>query len=63
MKPTHTKPEQPLLAVKEVARRLGTSVKTVRRMIAGHQLAAHRIGRLVRIAENDLQLFVGLRRG
>ena len=63
MKPTHTKPEPSLLAVKEVARRLCISVKTVRRMIAGHQLPAHRIGRLVRIAEIDLQLFVGLRRG
>ena len=63
MKPTPTKSEQPLLAVKEVARRLGISAKTVRRIIDRGELPAHRIGRLVRIADTDLQLFVGLRRG
>lgn len=67
MKPTPTKPDPraaaPLLAVQEVAHRLGISVKTVRRMIAGRHLPAHRIGRLVRVTETDLQAFVGLRRG
>ncbi len=63
MKPPHTQSEPPLLAVKEVARRLSISVKTVRRLVASGELPVHRIGRLVRIADTDLQRFVGQHRG
>ena len=41
--------------VTATAERLNVSTKTVRRLIAGKQLPAHRIGRLVRIAEDDIQ--------
>ena len=42
------------LSVAEVAVRLGVSGKTVRRMIKGGDLRAHRVGRLVRVAERSL---------
>ena len=66
MKLDRPKPEPrttaPLLTVRDSACRLGISPKTVRRMIASGGLPAHHIGRLVRIAESDLQIFVSLRR-
>jgi excisionase family DNA binding protein len=47
-----------LLTVEEAADRLGTSVRFVRRLIAGHRIAYIRIGRHVRIAEADLASFI-----
>jgi excisionase family DNA binding protein len=53
--PTVTGQSRPrLLSVFEVADRLGVSVKTVRRMAARGDLPAHRIGRLLRVSEEDL---------
>lgn len=51
-----------LLTLAAVAERLAVSTKTVRRWIAGELLHAHRLGRQVRVAEEDLQLFLALRR-
>lgn len=66
MIPTRPKPETrttvPLLTVEEVARRLNTSTKTVRRRIADGDLPVHRIGRAHRISETDLQTFLAARR-
>jgi excisionase family DNA binding protein len=42
------------LSVAEVAVTLGVSGKTVRRMIKRGDLRAHRVGRLVRVAERSL---------
>jgi excisionase family DNA binding protein len=47
-------PEERFLSVAEVAMRLGVSRKTVRRMIKRGDLRAHRVGRLVRVAERRL---------
>ena len=47
-----------LLDVPAVARRLDVSEKTVRRLIARRELQAHRIGRLLRISEEELGLFL-----
>jgi excisionase family DNA binding protein len=47
-------PRERFLSVAEVAVRLGVSGKTVRRMIKRGSLRAHRVGRLVRVAERSL---------
>jgi excisionase family DNA binding protein len=47
-----------LLSVDQVAARLGTSPRFVRRLIAERRIAFHRVGRHVRIAETDLVAFV-----
>ena len=46
----------------EVAAHLQLSTKTLRRWIKAGDLVAHRIGRKLRISENDLQAFIRLRR-
>ena len=51
-----------LLTVQHLATRLGVSDKTVRRLIASGSLSAHRIGRGVRISEDDLEIFLATRR-
>lgn len=50
------------LTVVEVADRLGASEKTVRRLVADGSLHHHRIGHLVRIAEEDFAAFIAARR-
>ena len=50
------------LTVADVADRLGASEKTVRRLLADGSLHHHRIGHLVRIAEEDFNAFVAARR-
>jgi len=47
-----------LLDVPAVARRLDVSEKTVRRLIVRGELRAHRIGRLIRISEDELDRFL-----
>jgi excisionase family DNA binding protein len=51
-----------LLAIPDVADRLGISTKSVRRMIARGELRAHRIGRLIRVSEADYHNYVVERR-
>ncbi len=48
-----------LLAVGDVAEQLNVSTKTVRRWIKRGELHVHHLGRLHRIAEDDLRLFLG----
>jgi excisionase family DNA binding protein len=48
----------PLLDIPAVARRLGVSGKTIRRAIDRGDLPAIRLGRLIRIAEDDLERYV-----
>ena len=59
-----TKPFQlpRLLTVDEMAERLNVCSKTIRRWIAGNELPAHRLGRSVRVAEDDLMAFLGKHR-
>ena len=47
-----------LLSVAMVATCLGVSTKTVRRLIKDGQLPSHRVGRLIRISETDLAVFI-----
>ena len=51
-----------LLSIPETAEQLGISDKGVRRAIERGDLAAHRIGRLLRISDEDLAAFVAVRR-
>jgi excisionase family DNA binding protein len=51
-----------LLDVPAVARQLDVSEKTVRRLIARGELRAHRIGRLLRISEEELGRFIDANR-
>jgi len=57
------RPATRLLTIPAVAERLDVSAKTVRRLIAAAALVAHRIGRSVRVSEDDLRLFLNQRRG
>ena len=47
-----------LLTVDEAAERLGTSARFIRRLIAERRIAYVKVGRHVRIAEDDLAGFV-----
>jgi excisionase family DNA binding protein len=51
-----------LLAVSEVAALLQVSPKTVRRWIERRELRTHRLGRQLRVSEEDLAAFLGQRR-
>ena len=51
-----------LLNVAQVARHIGVSEKTVRRWIDSKILPAHRLGRLVRVSESDLNVFIRMSR-
>ena len=51
-----------LLAVGEVAELLQVSSKTVRRWIERQELRTHRLGRQLRVAEEDLTAFLAQRR-
>ncbi len=51
-----------LLAVNEVAELLQVSSKTVRRWIERRELRTHRLGRQLRVSEEDLAAFLGQRR-
>ena len=46
-----------LLSVEEVARRLDTPVRFVRRLIAERRITFHKVGRYVRISTTDLDAF------
>lgn len=67
--PTRTSSHRPplpatptLLDAAAVAARLGLSPRTVRRLIAARELPVHRIGRSVRVSEDDLTRFLAAQR-
>ena len=49
-------------SISEVAEMVGVVTRTVRRWIEDRLLVAHRIGRVLRIAETDLQTFLAAHR-
>jgi excisionase family DNA binding protein len=51
-----------LMSVEEVARLLDVCTKTVRRWICRGDIHVHRVGRNLRIAEEDLQTFLNRNR-
>jgi excisionase family DNA binding protein len=59
--PGHQIHDAPLLDIRAVARRLGVADKTVRRFIDRGELRAFRIGRLLRISEEEYLRFLAAR--
>ncbi len=55
---TNEETTRPLLTISEVAEFCRVSTRTVRRWIERGELAAHRLGRQVRISEKDLRAFL-----
>jgi excisionase family DNA binding protein len=55
---THPVDTSPLLTVDQVAERLGTPTRFVRRLIAQRRIGFCRVGRYVRIGANDLADFI-----
>jgi len=51
------------MTLEQVSERLQVSVKTVRRWIDAGDLVTHRFGRGLRVSEDDLQVFIRMRRG
>lgn len=49
---------QRLLTVEQAATALGTGPRFVRRLIAERRIRFHKLGRHVRIAEDDLAVFI-----
>jgi excisionase family DNA binding protein len=56
--PPHEVPGAPLIDIAAVARRLDVCVKTVRRFIARGELRAFRIGRQLRVSEEEILRFL-----
>jgi excisionase family DNA binding protein len=59
--PTSTRLSQ-MLSIRQVAERYGACPKTVSRWIKRHGLRVHRVGRTIRIAEEDAAAFMAARR-
>ena len=55
---TNEETTRPLLTVSEVAEFCRVSTRTVRRCIERGELATIRIGRLLRVSEKDLKIFL-----
>ncbi|HEX8233358.1 MAG TPA: helix-turn-helix domain-containing protein [Caulobacteraceae bacterium] len=51
-----------MLSIGDVAEAMNASTRTIRRWIADGDLHAHRMGRLVRVSEDDLVAFAATRR-
>ena len=51
-----------LLTVEQVAILLSVSTKTVRRLIECEELHSHRVGRGIRIAREDLRVYLNVSR-
>jgi excisionase family DNA binding protein len=58
----HGRPVTRLRTIDEAAELLNVSPRTVRRFIESGALPAHRLGRLVRIADPDLAAFLAANR-
>jgi excisionase family DNA binding protein len=58
--PEHSLPT--LFTIKQTAKQINVSSKTIRRWIDTGDLVAHRIGHQFRISEPDLQIFIRLHR-
>ena len=54
-----TRPPEPVwMGTPEAARRLGVTIRTLRRLIDDGRLPAYRIGRVIRLQQSDLDAFV-----
>ena len=55
---TPTKGRVRLLTIEEAAAALAVSVRTVRRLITARNLVAHRIGRCIRVSEEEISRYL-----
>ena len=60
--PGSTSGPPPMMSVRDVAEYLDLSERHIAREIRGKRLAAHHFGRLVRVAWEDLQIYIAARR-
>jgi excisionase family DNA binding protein len=51
-----------MLSVEQVALQVGVSIKTVRRWINRREVHCHRLGRTIRVSEDDLIAFLNRHR-
>ena len=51
-----------MMSVKQIALQVGVSIKTVRRWIERRELHCHRLGRSIRVSEDDLIAFLNRHR-
>ena len=56
--PRRSAEQEPLLSVEQVAERLGTPTRFVRRLIAQRRIRFCRVGRYVRVSTSDLAEFI-----
>jgi excisionase family DNA binding protein len=63
MRDERRQPFSRLPPIDQVAEGLGVSKRTVRRLIARHELVACRLGRSVRVHPDDLAAYIDRRRG
>jgi excisionase family DNA binding protein len=61
-RPHHGRALPKYYAITAVAEALDVSARTVRRWIANGDLIAHRVDRVVRVADTDLRTFLALHR-
>lgn len=59
---SHSGNQIKFFTIAEVAERLNVATRTVRRWIKAGDLIVHRVGAVVRIAEDDLRAFLALHR-
>jgi excisionase family DNA binding protein len=59
---TPAKPRLRLLSVDDIADDLGVSTKTIRRLIDDGELRAYRIGRALRVSEDEVRKYLNRRR-
>ncbi len=52
----------PMLSLKQFADLVGVSTKTVGRWVKSGDLRTHRLGRQLRVDEDDARIFIALRR-
>lgn len=52
----------PMLSLQQFANLVGVSTKTVGRWVKSGDLRIHRLGRQLRVAEDDARSFIALRR-
>jgi excisionase family DNA binding protein len=57
-----TRPVTQLRTVAQTAELLGTSTRTIHRLIQSHALPVHRLGRLVRVSDADIAAFLAATR-
>ncbi len=59
---SHRRPLPKFHAVMEIAEQLGVSTRTVWRWIARGELVSYRLGRSVRVSDDDLRAFLASQR-